>query len=118
MIATFFSNLSKQADNSAKQTQRTARLMDEIWSKIPAGLPADEALWVADRSIAILATPTDAEFEAQVGWPLHLSLAVGLAALIGYALIGYALLAWVGVVAFTVGLAIFVLYLLATEPDE
>jgi len=104
---------------SAKQAaERTARLIDEIWSNIPASLPADEALRVAERAIAILATSTDAEFEARLAWPLHLSLALGLAALIAYALIGYTLLAWVSAAAFTGALVIFGCYLLATEPAE
>jgi len=98
-------------------TQRTNTIVDEIWAHIPGELDTEQATHVAATAIDILATPSDAEFEATFARALHLALALGLAALIGYALLGYALLAWGGAAAFFVSAAIYVSYLVMTEPE-
>ena len=95
----------------------TSRYVDVIWAHIPGELDTEQATHVAATAIDILATPSDAEFEATFARALHLALALGLAALIGYALLGYALLAWGGAAAFFVSAAIYVSYLVMTEPE-
>jgi len=98
--------------------QRAAELVDDVWAHIPAELPTDQAMRVAERAIGLLSRPTDAELEDQVGWVLYLALAVGLVALIGYALVGDPLMAWGGAGAFTFAAVIYGWYLVVTEPAE
>ena len=97
---------------------RTFQFISDVWADIPTDIPTDQAMRVAERAIEILSTPTDAELEDQVGWVLYLSLAVGLVALIGYALVGDPLMAWGGAGAFTFAAVVYGWYLMVTEPAE
>lgn len=95
-----------------------SRFISDVWADIPTDLPTEQALRVAERAIEILSTPSDAELEDQVGWVLYLSLAIGLVALIGYALVGDPLMAWGGAGAFTFAAVIYVAYLALTGLSE
>lgn len=96
---------------------RTFQFISDVWADIPTDIPTDQAMRVAERAIEILSTPTDAELEDQVGWVLYLALAVGLVALIGYALVGDPLMAWGGAGAFTFAAVVYGWYLMVTEPN-
>ena len=96
---------------------RTFQFISDVWADIPTDIPTDQAMRVAERAIEILSTPTDAELEDQVGWVLYLALAVGLIALIGYALVGDPLMAWGGAGAFTFAAVVYGWYLVVTEPN-
>ena len=97
---------------------RTFQLISDVLAHIPADIPTDQAMRVAERAIDLLSRPTDAELEQRVAWSLYLSLAVGVLLLIGYALVGDPLLAWGSAGAFAVSAAIYAWYLVVTEPVE
>ena len=97
---------------------RTFQLISDVFADIPADLDTDQAMRVAERAIGLLSRPTDAELEQRVAWSLYLALAVGLIALIGYALVGDPLMAWGGAGAFTFAAVVYGWYLVVTEPAE
>ena len=96
---------------------RTFQLISDVWSHIPTDIDMEQGTRVAARALEILSVPTDAEFDHRVGWMLYLSLAVGLVALIGYALVGDPLMAWGGAGAFTFAAVVYGWYLMVTEPN-
>ncbi|MBK9944325.1 MAG: hypothetical protein IPP13_28000 [Kouleothrix sp.] len=99
------------------QTVDQIDLIDQVWEHIPGELDTEHATRVAATAIALLSEPSDAEFERAVALLLYPSLATGLAFTIAFALLGYALLAWGGAAAFFVSAAIYVSYLVMTEPE-
>lgn len=110
-------DLDRVADQ-ARATFADADLIDEIWAHLHiTDLSGEQCQRIARRAIEILSTPTDAELEDQVGWVLYLALAVGLVALIGYALVGDPLMAWGGAGAFTFAAVVYGWYLMVTEPN-
>ena len=110
--------IPKKAHQIAAAAERATQLAGDVWTHIPTDLPVDQATRVAERAIGLLSRPTDAELEQRVAWSLYLALAVGLIALIGYALVGDPLMAWGGAGAFTFAAVVYGWYLVVTEPAE
>lgn len=95
---------------SNQAAQRAAELVDDVWARIPAELPTDQAMRVAQAAIDILSAPTDAETTRLLTLAVHLGLAAGLTFTIAFALLGLPLLAWGGAVCYALALAVYVLH--------
>ncbi len=72
-------------------TQRANELVDDVWAYIPTDLSGEQALRVAARTFALLATPSDTEARGRL---LLGVLAAALLLTIAYALLTIAALAW------------------------
>lgn len=99
------------ADFRSTAAQRANELVDELWSHIPAELPTDQAMRIAQAAIEILSAPTEAEVLRLITLAVHLGLAAGLTFTIAFALLGLPLLAWGGAACYALALAVYMLHL-------